>query len=475
MKEKMFNLKEKVLNLLKQPKYLAGFITIVILIVGSGIYLINKNDNIEGFNVKFNIDMDYDTIKETFADYKIESENTDIEYLRVEYSDIVFLDKYNGTLSFNFDEKKQIDSCYFNFENDDIKTNKVISDIDEVFGKALHKENYNDKREANKEFLWDANNDTYAIFSFNVVDEDVRKSLNFEKIDTKKNKSIISKNEENEKNRKSNKKLKKLYDMLFSRAQLEGKPITEAIDKYDASFSKKDTLNNIIFKEEVTFLDKKVALEYTIDDPYKESSLVDFDGQIQWVDFIYKTDAKGAKEIVKMFKEMLGDYTKKDENSYPKYIWSDLPMNVEIDVYNSDDKKEVSIRPYINNRYYKIDPSFNSTDSLKKHDQYDDVDLSVLHAEEDNYIGNISSYSSKGRKLKSLAESKIESCLKYPLTASFGSMSIYQAGSTFTVSGTVTAENGFGVPSAMDYKLYFDHNNGHYNFSFGQIDGELIN
>ena len=60
------------------------------------------------------------------------------------------------------------------------------------------------------------------------------------------------------------------------------------------------------------------------------------------------------------------------------------------------------------------------------------------------------------------------------MTASFGSVSIYQAGSTYTVSGTVTAENGFGVPSTMNYKLYYTNNNGSYEFDFGEIDGKLI-
>lgn len=476
MKEKIFNLKEKALNLLKQPKYMAGFLVIIILLVVSGIYLVKGNDSIKGFDVAFNLDMDYDTIKETFSDYEIKNENTDIDNLWIDYTDIVFLDNYNGSISFHFDEKKQIESCIFSFEDSDsdIEVTKVISDANEVFGEALHKENYNDKREERKTFLWDAKNDIYATFSFNVVDKSEEEYFYFEKIDMNKNEEIISRNEENEKNIQSNKKLKEAYDILLSRAQLIDKPITKAIDKYGASFSKKTYSNDIIFKEEITLLDKDVDLEYTINDPYDGDFSVEFDGQIQWIKFILNTDEKGSKEIIKTFKEMLGNYTEEETDYSIKYTWSDLPMNVSIDVYDENGEKRLLIDPSINDYYYKIDPSFNSTDSLKKYDQYDDVDLSILHAKTDDYVGSIKSYSSKGRKLKSLAESKVESYLKYPLTASFGSVSIYQAGNTYTVSGTVTAENGFGVPSTMNYKLYYTNNNGSYEFDFGEIDGKLI-
>lgn len=58
------------------------------------------------------------------------------------------------------------------------------------------------------------------------------------------------------------------------------KPITKAIDKYGVSFSKKTYSNDIISKEEITFLDKDITLEYTIIAPYDDYS-VEFNSQIQ--------------------------------------------------------------------------------------------------------------------------------------------------------------------------------------------------
>lgn len=73
-----------------------------------------------------------------------------------------------------------------------------------------------------------------------------------------------------------------------------------------------------------------------------------------------------------------------------------------------------------------------------------------------------------------MAESKVKEHLKYPLTASFNGASVFKTGGMYIVEGNVTAENGFGVPSSMKYTLYFTDSNGSYEFSFGEIDGEII-
>lgn len=62
---------------------------------------------------------------------------------------------------------------------------------------------------------------------------------------------------------------------------------------------------------------------------------------------------------------MLGNYTEEETDYSIEYTWTGLPMNVSIDVYDDNGEKRLHIDPSINDNYYKIDPLFNSTDSIK--------------------------------------------------------------------------------------------------------------
>lgn len=429
-------------------------IVVIIFMIIILINPFNSKNELRGFeNYDINLSMTYDEIKEAMSNASLDTE-TDAS---LRYSNIIFCGINAEDIFISFDEEtKAIEYISVHYDSFSKDTKEIIQSINSVYENPIHKENYNDLRKERVFQSWNLGNDSIGILT--TYTENQSSELTLRKYEDKSpNKKLSSITSDKE------------YKKIKNRANLEGKPITEAIDKYKAEYDSENSSqeSDIIFIEKGKLFGFNADFIYSVESPLSDDTNADYVGKIESVKVSIKLDKKTKKkDVIKKLQELFGKNNKDDGNN-----WRDLPISI-LTSTSYDNKIDITISP--NEYYFEIDPEYNFDDSTKKYQPYNDVGLEILHCENDTGTRYVESYSEEGRRIISLSKLEIKDHLKYPLTASFGDVSIFKSGSVYIVEGEVTAENGFGVPSKMNYKLYYTKNNGSYEFDFGEIDGELI-
>ena len=446
---------------------------LLVFIIGATMMFITTgcsgHNTIAGFDGKVSIDFTTEEIRNNKP--SVEAEISSDNENGIMYENVILGDKFTGKLYYWLDDSSEkIETIHYLFDSTEYKKiDDELSKLEEIFGEPLHKENYNDETRDSSKYLYKDGNIDIILTIDNADDslEDIVFEREIENAD-----DHISDEKELKTKRKKDKKLQEAYNLMYKAAELDGKPITKAIEEFEVSYSGKTEYGDIQFSKELKIFDYPAKIVFGVEDPYGDTVLADYTGEIHQI-FIKFDNVDDEKKVLKKISGTFGKITT-EKNEYNKEynFIANKPLNFDIGC-NYDDSV-ITLYPKINDEYYRIDPSFMSEEKFESIAAYDDVDLSILHAEENDYIGKVDVSSRKGQKIEELTKNKVKDYLKHPSTASFGDMNISQYGETITVEGIVSAENGFGVSSEMSYTLYFVVKDSTYTFNFGEIDGNLI-
>ena len=182
----------------------------------------SSNNGIKGFEKNIDLAKTYEELKSDLSDLELSNDlGTQLNYENVKLGD-----NFIGTMIIHKNEDDDyIDYVSYDISSDNnLNTEEIISELTEIYGDPVHKENYNNNRIDVAYYLFRNGNVNISIPIRNTIN-----TINYELVDNNAD-DIIKEQESLQKYRESNKEAQEAYDLLSSLADLEGKPITEAIE-----------------------------------------------------------------------------------------------------------------------------------------------------------------------------------------------------------------------------------------------------
>lgn len=359
-------------------------------------------------------------------------------------------DNYFIADGLKFGNTKARYTCYINKKNNTIKKievsdfglgqkkKEVIKEFTSLYGKPIHKENYNDLRRDDHYYIWKASDDIYAILNVNFS------SATFERISTKtleKQKSIKKKRD---KLLKEDKDLKTIYDAMVLRTSYENRNISAVIKDFSGRFDPyyTTTINGYPgkggFTDTVEAGDYSVDFRYEYDNPhiykYADKEL----GKIIRVSCFFGKTGKYS-DVNKLMNALFGTPSKKESNSS---YWQYSPY---IDYINHLESDRVMLTN--NTQYAVIDPKYNNSNSTKKIKRDEPSSEETLGINDNEISLSLDEMDDKFTAI-GVAESGVRERLKVPSSASFCSSYYYtggRSGNNVFLKGYVDAENSFGA------------------------------
>lgn len=343
-----------------------------------------SSKNIKGFDEKFDFDMTDEQIRNTFSEYVVDYEDDDY----VIFEDVSFDKNTIGDLRFNFNIEGNIDN--FNFSSSDIDPEEIVNSLSKIYGKPVHSENYNDKRNHQANYVWEDKNVIIDLAIYPLNGEEILCSIQHYKNNDefkKKRKNYLNNKSVIEDNIKNNKVLKDTYDTIISRSSLLKHPIVEAIE-YGAGFDNY-RFDDIYFREKIKIFDFNANAIYSIRNPEKDDlDSARFDGEIRNIKFEIDQNSSNLdlKTFISKFTELFGNDYIIDKSIYR---WNNLPYKF----YIKQDENKLVINVSNNYDIHLLDVSWNNTNTLETFENYDDCDIDALILENRYSPSTIESYS----------------------------------------------------------------------------------
>lgn len=316
---------------------------------------------------------------------------------------------------------------------------KILNEFTRLYGKPIHKENYNDKRydatdiwklDDGKYVFLNLDDDSYATFKL-VSEKTIAKQ---KKVKKKRDKLL-----------KEDKDLKKIYDAMLQRSMYQGRNISSIITDFSSKFDYYyyTWINSSkaigAFEDTIYAGDYTVKFKYKYENPYIAQFASKVLGQITTVSCTFDDTGK-YKDTAALMEALFG---KRAMNG----VWEYSPCRATLntgEIYLS--------KP---DYYLLLDPAYNNSNSTKKIKKDSEATEEQLFINQDEIYLTLDEYNDRSSAI-SFAERAVEERLKVPSSATFclsADYKGYRSGKKVYVQGYVYAENSFGAKIKTNFTV----------------------
>lgn len=326
----------------------------------------HQQTGIAGFDGVVTLDTTAETLKQNppIKDLTIADE-TD---WYISYDDVVFNDKYNGSLQYIFSEDT-LEVTEINFNPDsDIDSIALLEDLSTLYGEPVHKENYNDKRISQAYYMYRTDSMDIIV----TITTGNAKITQVEYLYKYSDEARLKEEEERQAYREVNPEVQEAVDLMYELTMYNQTPISITTDHFGLKFKDFQPIANsddsyLLFTKDIDFIGYDATLVFRLEAPTNEG--LEHIGYVT-DNYIYIDAVPGNEELEATLEKSLGEIeviggSKKIQKG---------PMNVYIDTAEWNGKEMTTLEVFRNLDYFRLVPEFNSTTDLTEYTyRYDEV------------------------------------------------------------------------------------------------------
>ena len=349
---------------------------------------------------------------------------------------------YEGKLTLVFDDDKPkaeqtVENVSFSYPQNSNEYFDLKYDITQELGKPMFQQNMNDGTLDKVYTIWEnpkVPNSYLYLLDWKSTASDASYYIDYVVVDNDQiqdaKKTMASINGDQKKS--------KQFDEIKQLCEMDGKPITEAIDQFSITSQKLIGSSIVDFYTDGTFLGKKGTYSFYCDNPNKFDPLVGkYIGEITSVKFVPNKESD-IEDITLIFDDLFGDLTGEKTNTWDAIY----PCSVSV---NND---EISLNKSTNNpETHVLFPDVYYSESEEEIPGYSNVSSSVFDLSDDSTVEQVTE-KALIRDAYEAAKDAVKRQLKSPSSATFAPVSdvvMVREGSVYILRSTVEAANSFGA------------------------------